>query len=135
MEVWFRDYFPYISSQRPRSAPKWLKAVRREGWFPTQYSNIFSEHFLESDFIQRTGICKRLKQDAVPTVFPAFPKHLQSNVAKWKLPTERKTEPSPTKIRKVAISDHCYTSTEACTTEEVKTLSEKVHALNQQLYK
>ena len=22
MEVWFRDYFPYISSQRPRSAPK-----------------------------------------------------------------------------------------------------------------
>ena len=31
--------------------------------------------FLESDFIERTGICKRLKQDAVPTVFPAFPKN------------------------------------------------------------
>ena len=114
---------------------KWLKAIRREGWFPTQYSYICSEHFLESDFIQRTGICKRLKQDAVPSVFPAFPKHLQNNVAKWKLPKERKTEPSPTKIRKTTISDHCYTSTEASTTEKVKTLSKKVHALNQHLYK
>ena len=135
MEVWFRDYFPYIPSKDQDQLQKWLKAIQREGWFPTQYSYICSEHFLESDFIQRTGICKRLKQDAVPSVFPAFPKHLQNNVAKRKLPKERKTETSPTKIRKTTISDHCYTSTEASTTEKVKTLSKKVHALNQHLYK
>ena len=135
MEIWFRDYFPYITLKDQDQLQNWLQAIRREGWFPTQYSYICSEHFLESDFIQRTGICKRLKQDAIPSVFPAFPKYLQNNVAKWKLPKERKTETSPTKIRKTTISDHCYTSTEASTTEKVKTLSKKIYALNQCLYK
>ena len=113
---------------------KWLTAVRREGWAPTKYSYICSDHFLESDFAQNTGIYKRLKKDAVPSVFLAFPQHLQKNTVKRKLPTERKTEPS-TKIRKAVISDHSYTSIEVSTTEKVRILSKKDHALQQCLDK
>ena len=113
---------------------KWVTAVRREGWLPTKHSFICSDHFLQSDFVQNTGIYKRLKKDAVPSVFPTYPKHLQKNTVKHKLPTERKTEPS-TKIRKAATFDHSYTSTEESTTEKVNILSKKVHALQQCLYK
>ena len=114
---------------------KWVTAVRREGWLPTKHSCICSDHFLQSDFVKNTGIYKRLKKDAVPSVFPAYPKHLQKNTVKRKLPTERKTEPSPTKIRKAATFDHSYTSTEESTTEKVNILSKKVLALQQRLYK
>ena len=135
MEIWFRDHFPHISLERPRLCPKVDNCSQEGRWVPTKHSCICSDHFLQSDFVQHTGIYKRLKADAVPSVFSGFPEHLQKTTVKRKLPMERNTEPSPTKIRKAAIFDHSYTSTEASATEKVKKLSKKVHALHQCVYR
>ncbi|KAK4876049.1 hypothetical protein RN001_012471 [Aquatica leii] len=57
---------------------RWLNAIKRENFIPTKYSKICSDHFLLSDYLERPGACKRyLKPDAVPSVFYAFPSHLQ----------------------------------------------------------
>ena len=55
---------------------KWIQAVRRVNFEPKSHDMICSEHFLPSDYKENTKI-KILKNDAVPSVFPAFPSHLQ----------------------------------------------------------
>lgn len=55
-----------------------MNAIKRKGFVPTQSSKICSEHFRESDFLNQPGFkYKRLKDDAVPSVFTEFPEHLQ----------------------------------------------------------
>lgn len=58
----------------------WIKAIRRENWNPSSFSYICSKHFVESDYQIRPGADRKLlKHDAVPSVFPAFPKYLQES--------------------------------------------------------
>ena len=56
----------------------WTKAVRRENWEPSVYSLICSDHFKPEDFKQNSVQKRTLKDDAVPSIFPAFPKYLQN---------------------------------------------------------
>ena len=62
MEIWLRDYFPHLSLERPTSGPKVVNCSKEGRMGSYKYSYICSDHFLESDFAQNTGIYKRLKK-------------------------------------------------------------------------
>lgn len=51
--------------------------MHREDWIPSKYSRICSNHFLAEDFDTSSPFRKYVKKDAVPSVFPELPKHLQ----------------------------------------------------------
>ena len=64
--------------KKPDLLYRWVQAVRCKNWKPTAGSRICSEHFESSCFVIRPGqIGKRLNENSVPTVFPAFLCHLQ----------------------------------------------------------
>ena len=50
--------------------------MHRQDWTPSNSSVICSDHFLEK-FINRNVQMPRLKEDAEPTRFKAFPKYLK----------------------------------------------------------
>lgn len=57
---------------------KWIIALRRKNFIPSQWSRICSIHFIDSDYEIRPGTTKPcLKIDAVPSNFPSFPSYLQ----------------------------------------------------------
>jgi hypothetical protein len=67
--------FPLNDEARLR---QWLHAMKRKGFRPTKYSKLCSEHFKETDFMYQPGFqYKRLKKEAVPSVFAEFPEHLK----------------------------------------------------------
>lgn len=56
----------------------WLRKMRRKNFTPNNHTYICSEHFLESDYLDRPGASiKRLKHDAYPSVFSKFPEYYQ----------------------------------------------------------
>ena len=85
--------FPH---KNPQLLQKWIQAIRRENWQPTQYSYICSKHFDDSCFVvrpEKSG--HRLHEHAVPSIFN-FPEHLQKKDTKRKPPAKRKMpEPKP----------------------------------------
>jgi len=59
---------------------KWIEAIRRQNWNPDPLKDhyvVCSEHFEQSDFRDVSSNRKCLKEEAIPTVFPAFPSYLQ----------------------------------------------------------
>lgn len=57
---------------------RWLAAIRRDKWSPNTtscYTKVCSRHFKEEDFIEFKR--RRLKKEAVPSVFEEYPPHLQ----------------------------------------------------------
>ena len=83
--------FPFSDPER---LEKWIRAVSREldkgtQWRPTQYSRLFSYHFIDDDYVEGTKI-KTLKSTAVPTLIPTYPLHKQPAV---------KTPRAPPKVR------------------------------------
>ena len=97
---------------------------------------ICSDHFTPESFLPIKGLGRRkLKPDAVPSIFPKFPQHLQvSPKPKWRSPTKCKIvePPTPSKIAK----EHLY----ACQSEfdpnkskqEIVHLKKKVSVIFQQ---
>ena len=85
--------FHYFPKDETR-CEKWIKAVRRENpWKPTASSRICSEHFKESDFKRHTLVRRMLNDTAIPSVFKAFPPHLQKkSPIKRKLPFKQRLE-------------------------------------------
>ena len=65
---------------------KWLVALRRRNFNPSKYSDICSEHFLESDYYP---FSRELKKNSVPSTFK-FPDHLQ-NIKKERKPSKKRT--------------------------------------------
>lgn len=55
---------------------EWIKAVRRENWIPSKHAVLCSAHF-EEKMIDRSMKRIILAKTAIPTIFSAFPKHLQ----------------------------------------------------------
>ncbi|XP_047426842.1 uncharacterized protein zgc:153292 isoform X2 [Mugil cephalus] len=53
----------------PRKLKKWLINMKWKDWTPTRFSVLCINHF-EEQYIDRTGKCVKLKEDAVPTIFP-----------------------------------------------------------------
>jgi len=73
---------------------KWVKAISRNDFVPSQYSRVCSKHFLPSDFVEvredsnvtrkkpkgdKKLINRCLKKDAVPCIFENVPSYLTGN--------------------------------------------------------
>jgi hypothetical protein len=55
---------------------KWIQAVRRQNWTPSQYDVLCSDHFASNCF-KTTNSRRKLLPTSVPTIFTAFPAHLR----------------------------------------------------------
>ncbi|XP_075738986.1 THAP domain-containing protein 1-like [Rhipicephalus microplus] len=65
---------------------KWSEVISRKGagnevWLPNDRSKVCSVHFAPTNYKPGLKI-KRLKADAVPSVFPHYPKYMGPPVAK-----------------------------------------------------
>ena len=63
---------------------KWISAVKRKGWTPSNSSVLCSAHFSRDSYCRPPGGKQRalLKGDAVPSIFSSYPTYLQSPPAK-----------------------------------------------------
>ncbi|XP_075942441.1 uncharacterized protein LOC142945034 isoform X1 [Anarhichas minor] len=52
----------------PRKLKKWLINMKLKDWTPSRFSVLCVKHF-EEQYIDRTGKCVKLREDAVPTIF------------------------------------------------------------------
>ncbi|XP_023210091.1 THAP domain-containing protein 4-like [Centruroides sculpturatus] len=78
-------HFYRFPLKKPDLLKKWVTAVRRENFKPTKSSSLCSEHFKDTDFKLRPGaFTKKLKEDAVPSMFSAFPSYYQPSEKKPK---------------------------------------------------
>lgn len=71
------SYHEFPSDDRQRE--KWLKVIARKDRQPNFNSNssrVCSRHFKDSDY-KLTGTKRRLLPDAVPSMFPEYPKYMQ----------------------------------------------------------
>lgn len=66
---------------------RWVTAMRRDNWYPTQASRICSTHFLEKD-MYKVNTQRRLLASAVPSIF-SFPVHLQRKQVERRPPRKR----------------------------------------------
>ena len=128
--------FPH---KNPQLLQKWIQAIRRENWQPTQYSYICSKHFDDSCFVVRPGKSgHRLHEHAVPSIFN-FPEHLQKKDTKRKPPAKRKMpEPkpkqeSPSKVVRCIGMDHTYSSTKKCPSATITKLSKELKAIREKV--
>ncbi|KAH7984635.1 hypothetical protein HPB52_023305 [Rhipicephalus sanguineus] len=63
----------------PELRAKWLNVISRDDWTPdttSRYSTVCSRHFGSSDFKEGCKI-RKLKKDAVPSIFEEYPAYLQ----------------------------------------------------------
>ncbi|KAH8027340.1 hypothetical protein HPB51_004692 [Rhipicephalus microplus] len=74
----------------------WLKNIHRQAegpgkqpWLPNDRSKVCSLHFRPEDYRESTKY-RRLKPDAVPTLFPDFPTYLQPAPSQPRRPAKRK---------------------------------------------
>lgn len=88
---------------------KWVKATRRQNFQPSKHTFICSVHFKETDYMATPDEFskKKLRNDAVPSIFDAFPLYYK--------PPEKKKRTSMTST---SSRDQPSTST-ACTSSEV----------------
>ncbi|TRY77895.1 hypothetical protein TCAL_08111 [Tigriopus californicus] len=81
--------------QVPELRQKWVHAIRRHNFTPTRWSSICSDHFRDEDFESNLEV-KRLKSEAVPSIFKGFPHHARSRVKSTRTKVYRPpVSPSP----------------------------------------
>ncbi|XP_063850357.1 THAP domain-containing protein 2-like [Scylla paramamosain] len=80
----------------PSRRKEWLAAIRRDNYTPGKQARLCSKHFRPDDF-DRTSLCYvRLRDGVVPSIFEAFPSHLQKKTSKRKPPKSRPLcDPAP----------------------------------------
>lgn len=86
--------FPFKDEEKVK---QWVQALKRKGFSPTKASKLCSEHFVPTDFLDRPGsYIKRLKPNAIPSVFPAFPAYYQCKPKMPRLRTALRENATPT---------------------------------------
>ncbi|KAH8024559.1 hypothetical protein HPB51_025478 [Rhipicephalus microplus] len=80
----------------------WQRAVRRDGWEPKNADVLCSEHF-EANCFDRTGQTTRLRPGSIPTIFPAFPAHLQKPAKRKREAPKCRTALSPVVSAEAAV--------------------------------
>lgn len=71
-------YSVYRFPSDPEIKKKWILALRRKNFQPSNSSKLCGAHFLPDDFLIRPGSYrKQLKDSAIPSVFAAFPAYYQ----------------------------------------------------------
>ncbi|XP_063224222.1 zinc finger protein 33B-like isoform X1 [Bacillus rossius redtenbacheri] len=89
---------------------QWIKAVCRRNWTPTSSSLLCSQHFSE-DCFDKTSLCVvRLRDHAVPSIFPGFPAHLQKIVSSSAADTDAWLDPQVIKDEFRFEESGCVTS-------------------------
>lgn len=58
-----------------------MKAIRRKDWQPAPGSKVCSAHFRDEDFDRTSLAIVGLRENVVPSIFPAFPKYLKQKVS------------------------------------------------------
>ncbi|XP_045621580.1 THAP domain-containing protein 1 isoform X3 [Procambarus clarkii] len=98
---------------------RWLINLRREKYTPSKQSVVCSDHFEDSQ-LDRTGQITRLRMNAAPTIFKAFPSHLIKVIKHRKPPKERPSSyklPESTSSVKISLEAtlnfHSYAMTES----------------------
>lgn len=60
----------------------WLNAIGRPDFEVKRHSKVCSDHFLKSDYLKRPGTdIKRIKPEAVPSLFMNTPEHKAAEMA------------------------------------------------------
>ncbi|KAH8033244.1 hypothetical protein HPB51_008643 [Rhipicephalus microplus] len=80
----------------------WQRAVRKDGWEPKNADVLCSEHF-EANCFDRTGQTTRLRPGSIPTIFPAFPAHLQKPAKRKREAPKCRTALSPVVSAEAAV--------------------------------
>lgn len=73
-------YFFFSFPEDPDLRKKWAIATRRKNFIPSSSTKICSEHFTKDSY-EVGGLRKRLKKDAIPSLFE-FPAHLLPSTPK-----------------------------------------------------
>lgn len=81
---------------------RWVIAMKRKNFTPNANSFLCSDHFLHDDYNTENAYKRKLKLDAIPSVF-AFPERLLSKKSKRKPPARRETETSSPSAKKAKI--------------------------------
>lgn len=68
---------------------QWISALRRKDFKPSKCAVVCSKHFRDEDFDRTSLSCVRLRNNAVPSVFTAFPSYLQTKHRARKAPKDR----------------------------------------------
>ncbi|XP_055379180.1 uncharacterized protein LOC129610592 [Condylostylus longicornis] len=63
--------FQFPTDKRLRKA--WINAIPRENWVPSKHSAVCYLHFAEECFAKKPNKRRRLKDDAIPTIFNNYP--------------------------------------------------------------
>ncbi|KAH8018711.1 hypothetical protein HPB51_010543 [Rhipicephalus microplus] len=117
----------------------WQRAVRRDVWEPKNADVLCSEHF-EANCFDRTGQTTRLRPGSIPTIFPAFPAHLQKPAKRKREAPKCRTALSPVVSAEAAVempsepsspAKDWYRSKAEESAQEVLQLKKKVKTLQQ----
>ena len=136
--------FPH---QNPNLLKKWVHAICRKQWKPTKHSFICSDHFHESCFVIRPGAeGRRLKDDAVPSIFQTFPSYYQKDIKLQRSPRKRQyvahevvapsevepsaSGPSPSELQ----VEHSYFAVPESPTKKLKKLESTVEKYGKKLH-
>ncbi|XP_063857357.1 THAP domain-containing protein 5-like [Scylla paramamosain] len=96
------EVFRYVGMlpKDPSRRKEWLAAIRRDNYTPGKQARLCSKHFRPDDF-DRTSLCYvRLRDSVVPSIFEAFPSHLQKKTSKRKPPKSRPLcDPAPQEVQ------------------------------------
>lgn len=129
----------HLFPKDPNVRSTWERAVRREGWKPKDGDYICSRHFTP-DCFDRTGQTVRLRPGSCPTVFDAFPKHLQKPLKRKRPPPRPRSAPADrgdevdTVFEDVAVASPTkqqYKDMLHVSQEEVTQLKKKIKILQQ----
>lgn len=99
----------------------WISAVRRKNWAPSSGSTLCSTHF-EEKHIDRSSMCTvRLRQEAIPTIFPGFPLEYQKQLREEE--ERRKKEEEEEENKKCAPKQDTVAVTKVPEVEMVSTVN------------
>ncbi|XP_078393033.1 THAP domain-containing protein 2-like isoform X2 [Cetorhinus maximus] len=116
----------------PRRRTEWIRLVRRENFKPSKHTFLCSKHFEQTCF-DRTGQTRRLREDAVPTIFD-FPPHMQNKLVSRKTPLtsagiSNQQDPSKSSTSTSTSTTSTSTSTSTCTTSSTEVFQEHSYCL------
>ncbi|GCB77352.1 THAP domain-containing protein 2-like [Scyliorhinus torazame] len=119
----------------PRRRTEWIRLVRRENFKPSKHTFLCSKHFEQTCF-DRTGQTRRLREDAVPTIFD-FPQQMQNKLVSRKTPltsagissNQQAPSKSSTSTSTTTSTTSTSTSTRTCATSSTEVFQEHSYCL------
>lgn len=112
---------------------KWVTAVRRKNFVPSKHAVLCSDHFTVDSFVEHVSgrplletAKRKLYPNAVPSIFPAMPEHLQCTPKRRRTVTSEKAR----RIDFFLTSEPSTSATASNFFEEEKEIKDKPHDLD-----